>query len=461
MDTSRKTTSKDRGLGRRGPFLFTLAAAQACLPLSAELVFAEELFPELQQLMQSAALEAPEIQLRELLVEEREGDLVVAKSNRRPSARLNARVLGSYEIREDIDNTFRGNLNANLVVTQPLYHWGALARAQSIAESRIDLEAGEAARVGAQQFMQLRRAYLQWLLMRERQDILGQSITVSESFVAARRRLVDVGQASEQEVLEMEARLLENRESLAWVESRIRDLENQLARLVGPALRLDELDSRPLTIIEPMSPAEWEDFYRSVTGRPSDLASPYGNFYSTLGAIEEETLLILDKNNWPKFDLVAGSFSDRLEAVNQDNSVFRVQFYAGLQVNWNIFDGWRTEGQKISALARKRGFELRSEAAREETVQRSKTLLAELQLNLKQIEARSKREVILERRVALLRQQAERAQITGIDLIEGEIDYLEVRQRLAEARVNYLMNLMEMGILLGQDPAAVYYERQS
>ena len=81
--------------------------------------------------------------------------------------------------------------------------------------------------------------------------------------------------------------------------------------------------------------------------------------------------------------------------------------------------------------------------------------------NLKQIEARSKREVILDRRLRFLREQADRAQITGVDRIEGEIDYLEVRQRLMEARVNYLINLMELGILLGEDPAASYYRIES
>ena len=49
----------------------------------------------------------------------------------------------------------------------------------------------------------------------------------------------------------------------------------------------------------------------------------------------------------------------------------------------------------------------------------------------------------------------------AVDRIEGEIDYLEVRQRLMEARVNYLINLMELGILLGEDPAASYYRVES
>ena len=158
---------------------------------------------------------------------------------------------------------------------------------------------------------------------------------------------------------------------------------------------------------------------------------------------------------------MAGIFSDYLDSINQEDFVFRIQYYAGVQVNWNIFDGWQTDGWKRSSLARKRAYALQEEAARDETRQRIETLLAELQLNLKQIEARSKREIILDRRVTLLREQADRNQVTGVDRIEGEIDYLEVRQRLMEARVYYLLNLMELGLLLGEDPAASYYRLES
>ena len=88
-------------------------------------------------------------------------------------------------------------------------------------------------------------------------------------------------------------------------------------------------------------------------------------------------------------------------------------------------------------------------------------LLANLRLNLKQIEARDKRETLLQRRVTLLRQQVEQNLVSGVELMEGEIDYLEVRRRLMEARVNYLMNLMELAVLLDEDPAVIHYRGEN
>ncbi|MEX0330129.1 MAG: TolC family protein [Puniceicoccaceae bacterium] len=426
-----------------------------------EIVFAEEMFPQLASFMATAAREGTTLQLSDFRLEEQEGNLAAVQGQNNFQVRAAGRLAGAYEMREDIDNRFRGNVDARVTVSKPLYHWGNLERREVVAESRIALEEVMATGQGARHFMAIRQAYLEWLLMQERQRILEQSINLNESFVSARRQLVEAGQSSEQDVLEMEARLLENHESLAYVVRRSSELESQLRRLVGPSFSRDSLEPVALTIIEPMDGASFDRLVARATGTSTTLFDPSVERFSVLEEIESENLAILNRNHRPNVDLVAGVFSDYLDSINQEDFVFRIQYYAGLQVNWNIFDGWQTDGWKRSSLARKRAYALQEEAARDETRQRIETLLADLQLNLKQIEARSKREIILDRRVTFLREQADRNQITGVDRIEGEIDYLEVRQRLMEARVNYLLNLMELGLLLGEDPAASYYRMES
>jgi outer membrane protein TolC len=306
--------------------------------------------------------------------------------------------------------------------------------------------------------MNIRRNYLQLLLMREQRIILEQSISLSESFVEARRKLVEVGQSSEQEVLEMEATLLENREGLAWVEKRIDDLSGSLQRLIGAGFSPDQISGKPLSVIQPMSLDELDALISEVNSRVGLQEGLSTKRFKVLEEIEDKQIEILDKNDWPTLGFVAGIYTDHLDSAGKDDFFLRTQYYAGLQVNWNIFDGWQTEAWKRSALARKRAYALQADVAKTEDQRRAEALLAELQLNLKQIEARGKRENILSRRMELVREQAERALITGVERIEGEIDYLEVRQRLMEARVNYLINLMELGILLGKDPASIYYQ---
>ncbi|MFO7726282.1 MAG: hypothetical protein R6V45_12115, partial [Oceanipulchritudo sp.] len=91
---------RGKGLGPGG--LVGLLGVLLWGPLAAEtpVRFAEELFPELGALMERAAIASTELQLRELRIEERAGDLDVAVGQRRPSARLHGRVIGSYETRD-------------------------------------------------------------------------------------------------------------------------------------------------------------------------------------------------------------------------------------------------------------------------------------------------------------------------------------------------------------------------
>ncbi len=449
---------QDKYLRRFWPVLLIAVSA---VPLQAQVTYAEDLFPELTDLMYLAADEGPEAQLVELGVEEKEGDLDVARSQRRPRINMYARLLAAYEWREDIDDRLRGRINANLSMTQPLYYWGNLKRREEVAEDRLAAQKLDARNRGLQSIMRLRRSYLEWLLVRERREILRQSISLSDSYVDARRQLVDAGRSSEQDVLEMEARLLEKSEALARTEKRSIELAAILRQLVGPSLDLNHLQGASLSDIEPMS----EDAFRELESRVRGQSGEYLNLdqerWELLVSVEEKNIETLDKNTWPSVDFVAGFYSDQIDGINQADPVFRVQAFAGLQMNWNIFDGWQNDGWKRGAMARKRGFELQADMADEDARRQAETLLAELQLNLKQIEARGKRESILSRRLELLNNQMDLATVTGADLIEAEIDYLQARQGLMEARVDYLMNLMELGALLGLDPALPPYASES
>lgn len=420
---------------------------------SPSLPFAEDLFPELEPLLQAALETGSSSQLGALTVEERRGDRDVVRAQRGPSVRFYGRFLGSYEVREDIDSVTRGDVASNLTVTQPLYRWGNLKRQQDIADEQVALAELDLERRTTQDLYAVRQAYLNVILNRERVMILEQSIDLSEGFVRARRQLVEVGQFSEQDVLEMEARVLENRERLAWSKKRLLDQVQILERLTG--LRVESGSfSGSLDAIEPMPEADLAKLSDRLMGSGSDFYAEGfdARQWGMMGSIEHKRLEILEKRNWPEFDFVAGAYSDRLDAVYAQDSIFRLRSFAGLQVNWNIFDSGQSRGYKRGVLARKRAFEHRKAESLDADERRLVGLLSDLELTLAQIEARKKRESLLQRRLKLLREYAEEERVTGSELVEGEIDYLEVRQRLMEARVNYLLNLMQIALLVGEDP---------
>lgn len=412
--------------------------------------FAEDYFPQLQKLLHNAASEAPGLHVNRLKVAESQSDLEVARAQRRPTARLQGRLLGSYETRDDIGDSFTGDVDANLTVAQPLYHWGQLENRQHIADHRLGMQQHWQANDWQKHLLQLRKAFLDWILFHRREAILRQSVDMAEKMVDAYRQLLPSGQSSEGDLLEMEARLLETDESLAFVQQRRLSAQRQIIRLSGTEPDWQAMAESRLEVIEPLADDAMQQLLDKARARFS--ANPDKGTEPLLlrKEMERRNLAILDRDNWPKFDLVAGIFSDQLNSVNQSDSVFRLRYFAGLRVNWTLFDGYQTRARKQGALARLRSAEWEQEAAVEQNHDQLENLLAQLTLHQKQIEARSKRLALLQKRLDLLRQQAESGRVAGTERMEREIDLMELRQRVMNARVDYLYTFMRLGLLLGE-----------
>lgn len=423
--------------------------------------FPESHIPELEAILQEAAVQSGELEIKDLQIEQREGDLKVARGGRLPQANLYTRLIGVYETREDIEDTTRGTVNANFNISQPIYHWGNLKRRENIAEDRVEMAKLDKLDKAEMAFSDLRENYLRWLLSERKLENLHKSVEISRKILEGQREMEAIGEVSEQEILEMEARLLESEESLAHAEREVKYFRNRVQRYVGKARLDDQVLEADIEDIELIEPRKLEEIYEKLNGGGRDFTDYSLQQFEHQESIEEAQLEILDKEHYPTFDFVTGVFSDRLDGLNQRDSVIRIQYFAGVQVRWNIFDGWQTEGRRLSTLARKRTQEIRKSQQEERLEDETNRTLAELQLNLKQIEARGKRAEILERRVALLNRQAERETISGLDRLEGELNFREVKQRLLEARINYLINLMKLGSNLYRDPAIYYLENAS
>jgi outer membrane protein TolC len=69
---------------------------------------------------------------------------------------------------------------------------------------------------------------------------------------------------------------------------------------------------------------------------------------------------------FPKFGLTAGVTRDEIKRDLNLYSKYQTDtWFAGLQVNWTIFDGFSTKGQKLAAYTRLRRAERKLESMRE------------------------------------------------------------------------------------------------
>ena len=72
--------------------------------------------------------------------------------------------------------------------------------------------------------------------------------------------------------------------------------------------------------------------------------------------MENNRIVVAESGLRPKFNLVGGFYQDRVDLHN--TSIERNNVIVGMEANWSVFDSSNSRGQKRSALARKRRYEM-------------------------------------------------------------------------------------------------------
>lgn len=433
------------------PALAGLAGWTGAASPEADLRWPEAYFPELTEILRLAVAEAPRLEILRERMREQEGEARVLESWRRLRVDSNLRLLGAYEMRTDIDDRFRGTVHGNVQAAKPLYHWNRLENQAEIGRLRRELGAIEFERGGRHHLAEVRRAFLEWVLAGERIAVLKRSTEVAESLLHYERGLLEIGRGTEASVMELEARLLEGRERLAHQERERARLERRLEELTGAPGVVSAHRDTAFPEVETLDLNGLEMLARRLSGRGAG-HSPGVRFEETMREIEDRRYAIASRNRYPRLDFVAGLHTDQLEAFDRDDFALRMQYFAGVQVSWSLFDGRRTEGEKMAALARRRVHELQADAARERMSAETAGLLDELEFVVKQLSARMTRADILRRRADLLDEQAERGLASARERLEARLDYEDTRLRVQESRAEYLVHLMHLAALHTTDP---------
>lgn len=437
------------------PLLLTAWAGSvawaAVPPLTADVRYPEEWFPELEAVLRAAVVEAPRLEILRERMREQEGEARVLESWRRLRVDSNVRLLGAYEMRSDIDDRFRGTVHGNVQAVQPLYHWNRLENQSEIGRLRRELGAIEFERGGRHHLAEVRRAFLEWVLAGERVAVFKRSAEVAAGLLEHERGLLDIGRGTEASVMELEARLLEGRERLAHHERERARLERRLEELTGVPGVVSAHRDTAFPEVETLDLNGVEMLARRLGGRGAE-HSPGVRAEEKMREIEDRRHAIVSRNRYPRVDFVAGVHTDQLEAFDRDDFALRMQYFAGVQVSWSIFDGRRTEGEKMAALARRRVHELQADAARERMGAETAGLLDELEFVVKQLSARMTRADLLRRRADLLDEQAERGLASARERLEARLDYEDTRLRVLESRAQYLVHLMHLAALHTADP---------
>ena len=310
----------------------------------------EEIFPELRAVIDIAVRSAPVMTIETLRVNQMEANRKVRASSLYPKLHFSTDAGGRRKDIGSVSST-EGQARYNLTLIQPLYHWGSLQAEKQIGELELDLAHIDRMRSYLNFYAQLNSVFLDLVVQNQavKNAALDHELS-AERLDSARKRMeggdLPAGVFQEQSFLQQEKEV-----ALRRANGTLENLRRRFRNLAGLN------DEYVLHLPEEIPPVAFEldtakklvEDYRTVMAEQSlELKT-----LVMLKAIEEENLSIHQHRLKPKINLVARSLQD-VETVVTDlaGDLERREIFAGINVDWQIFDGWASRGRKEMTLER-------------------------------------------------------------------------------------------------------------
>jgi outer membrane protein TolC len=327
----------------------------------------ETVLPGLEPLLKAALDASPRMLQGRLNMLAAEAGEQEARAALYPQVSAGAGVEGRQEVRQDLAGTkYSVKYAYGLVLSQPLWHWGALANRARLGEIQRQLAEDDLAGAQRTLVLELRAQYTGLIVrgqeLRQAQEDdrrVGRKLATNEER-AARGELAALDLADEK-LARAQGRRQLDRLALAWDKARA-----DFAALAG----LKEFAAADLPQDIPALPDDW-----AARLNPDPATMIMRLYLEPVAALvrpsQEQTAAesnyeIERVRRKPVFDLVAGLRQEEVNyTVNIGSKVGVETHFIGLQVNWNIFDGGASQAavSRARAIVRQKGLAY-DEAAR-------------------------------------------------------------------------------------------------
>ncbi|HNY40522.1 MAG TPA: TolC family protein [Bryobacteraceae bacterium] len=327
----------------------------------AGVVLPEDVMPQLKPLIEQAMRQSPRMLEQNLSLAQSEADWYMARASSLPSVGGYAVYQLQQETRADAvrQNGMLTDVSSrtdkyyyNIMASQAVWHWGALEASRKIA--RIDRELAtinydEAYRALA---AEVRASYLGLVLSRMAVRNAGHVLRMAQENLARQQVRYSANQITYGQIMQDQLQV----DDASLNERRARaDFDFVLGAF------------RALTGNDQFAEADIPDSITDVTRAPavaSVVASSLGESSVSIRAAEKTVaraklgLIGPRFNLYPKLSALAGGTRDEINRdINQYNKYQVDTWYVGAQINWSIFDGFSTKGQKLAAYTRLRRAE--------------------------------------------------------------------------------------------------------
>jgi outer membrane protein TolC len=323
-----------------------------------DLPLPEKIYPALDTILRSAIQQSPRMISGALDLEQAENDRIQARSGLLPFA---GAFFRDYQTRDDRADLPGQTLSVNKIyydisVSQPVFFWNEKRNNARMGEIRQKISQGRY-REGYRLFAQEVRS--QYLLL-----VLGKlALTRARFYQQYAKDQLKTGEERYQQKLISDNQIFTTRLDAERADMNVERLEfdyanakQTFARLTGtPELEEDAIPEVIPTVTYP-------------TAQCDQLLADYlaQKDYPTIEADILRKQIEIDDLNYrvqkvrllPKFSVAVGTNQDEQSYTLNTAQKYRVtSYYAGVQVNWPIFDGFATRAAVHSALAHRRQLE--------------------------------------------------------------------------------------------------------
>lgn len=399
----------------------------------------EDYFGELRSILEMSGRQAPElVQLgydREIADE----NLRVAEAAGFPRLDVNGNLGYRYVDRsrgEDNDESLSGDMSVAL--SRPLYHWGAVNA--GIDRGRVDyqnslIDTKENFQVV---LLDLRDKYLELVLNEMLLRNARLRRTIFEQEINQKQADWEAGRLSEESwrllQIELNQSILEIEELTVQKAQLVRDFRRDAGvrdeMRVPPsidALNLDELED--LLASRQMS-VGWVDETLRLQRAKNEIVR------------EEKTRVIIQSRQRPNINFRASVTQAPVNTANQ-NDVNTTIYFAGLSVQWNIFDGFETQARRRISLLNGRKLDF--------AMMQSRANLEEVEQQIRQnLLIKVRRQRLIEERLdldELIWERAKREYEDGLmsanELRQAQLDFYVEQVKVHQGRADILRMLAD------------------
>ncbi len=326
----------------------------------------------LEDALRLARAQNPDIAIARKKIQGAHGGLVEARAGYLPSV-VSEGVFRKRE-RQGDTRLRPEDYNANLRVVEQVYTGGANRSRLALARLNQEKAQAEVQAVTAQVEMNVRLAFYELLLNRERIGVREQSVAVLEQELQAQRERLSAGTVGELNVRRAQVSLANEQPELIQARTDLRNSYLRLSELLG----LDARSADPTfeisgqLVYEPRHPDLSACLAQASANRPELRAAAIDV------ALEKEQLQLDRSATRPQVEAFAGYevYNERDPARGRE---FNHGYVFGLNTTWAIFDGFATRGRMESTRARRDAAARSLEALRQSVAAEVRSAFLDLQ----------------------------------------------------------------------------------